>query len=73
MLGLMSESSARVRLQIFVTEKLRRRLKSQAAERGLDMGELGSVILDHTLGLIEAGKIPPALQKAIDEIAKTEE
>ena len=66
MLTLMSDE-ATARLQIDVPEWVRRRLKAQAAEQGLDMGALGGAILDHGLGLIASGKAPAALKTIIEE------
>jgi len=66
MLLTMSEQEASVRLQIFVPERIRRRLKSEAADDGLEMSELGSLILDHALGLMAQNKTPPALKQAIE-------
>jgi hypothetical protein len=68
MLEVMSPPEGRVRLQIFTTDSLRRRLKAAAAGAGVDMGELGSVLLDHMLGLIEADKLPAAVEKAIEAL-----
>jgi hypothetical protein len=59
---------AEVRLQLFTREQLRRRLKAQAAEQGLDMSELGAVVLDYGLGLIAAGKPPAALAGMIRQV-----
>ncbi|WP_439624036.1 hypothetical protein [Gemmata sp.] len=71
MLSLMSEKSDKVRLQIFVDVATRRRLKSLAAKHDLDMSELGAIVLDHSLGLMESGKTPTSLDQAIKQFVKT--
>lgn len=63
MLGTMSETT---RLQIFTPKSLHKRLKISAAQIELDMGELGTVLLQHGLDLIDGGKLPAALKAAID-------
>ena len=74
--AIMSDPSSRVRLQIFASEALRRRLKSAAVGLGLDMGELAAPALGYVLDLLASGKVPPALEKAIkaaqDEKTKRE-
>jgi hypothetical protein len=70
MLGVMSEE-ALIRLQIFTPDRIRRRLKAQSAEQGLDMGDLGGAVLEYGLGLIAADKVPPALKALLDK-AKAE-
>jgi hypothetical protein len=63
MLGFMSET---VRLQIIAPERVRRRLKSVAADQGVDMSDLGVILLDYGLSLFAAGKIPPAVVKGLE-------
>lgn len=47
-----------------------RRLRVQAASQDLEMSELGAMILDHALGLMESGKVPPGLEQAIKAFKK---
>lgn len=69
MLALMPEPQKEkiIRLQVFVPDSTRRKLKSVAAAQDLEMGELTAIGLDYLLPLIESGKAPPAIAAAIEK------
>ena len=64
-MGVMSDP---VRLQILAPERVRRQLKSHAAAEGVDMSDLGVILLEYGLSLFAARKLPQAIVDAIERL-----
>jgi hypothetical protein len=65
-LAVMSEPEEFVALQIPVRKQTRKRLKQAAAGTDLTMAELGDILLEYGVSLLESRKVPQPLRAAIE-------
>lgn len=69
-ISVMNEPESMVPLQISIRKPTRKRLKNAANDADLTMSELGEVLLDYSISLVESGKVPPTLAALIEKAKK---
>ena len=66
----MNACMEKIRLVLIVSEEVRQKLRIAAARLDVDMSDVAEVVLAHFGDLVEEGKVPPEIAKAIEDVKK---